>query len=153
MRAFVARTLRLRDFDTLAHRRKVLVEQLSLELAARSPGVVVVETGFNPATTPVSRLLAEEVAEVARTAGYRVVRRSFAACCRRLSPDGAARSTALLLLRRYDALARRLAPAGTPQLRHERWREAKALVTALALAHATGVDVLSAAVGPPSPPP
>jgi hypothetical protein len=149
LRAFVARTLRLRDYDTLARRRRVLLEQLAHELAERSPGVVVIETGFNPTTTPVSRQLAEAAAEAAREAGYRVLRRSLISSCRRLATDGSARSAAELLLRRYDVLARRLAPAGTPELRNERWRESKALVTALALAYATGVDVLSAVTGPP----
>lgn len=153
LRAFVARTLRLRDYDTLARRRRVLVEQLAHELAERSPGVVVIETGFNPTVTPVSRQLAEAAAEAAREAGYWVLRRSLASSCRRLVSDGSARSAAEFLLRRYDILARRLAPTGAPQLRHERWRESKALVTALALAHATGVDVLSASLGPPAPPP
>lgn len=153
LRAFVARTVRLRDYDTLARRREVLLEQLAHELAERSPGVVVIETGFNPTITPVSRQLAEAAAEATRNAGFRVLRRSLASSCRRVATDGTVRSTAALLVRRYDTLARRLAPKGTLQLHNERWRESKALVTALALAHATGLDVLAAVTGPPPPRP
>lgn len=155
LQAFVARTLRLRDLETAVLRRRALRLTLERELAMRSPGIVVVESGFDRRSSPLSHALAEDVATTARASGFRIVRVSFAESCARLVPDGTARDVAISLLHRYDALARRLAPLGTPQLRQERWRETKPLLTAFALAHAAGVEILTSAARSPgtSPPP
>jgi hypothetical protein len=156
LRAIVARTCRLRDHVAESAVVTTLLAEVAHELETRAPGTVVVECDFEQRHAPLTDLLAERLVQHARESGFRVVTLSLADACERISNDGSARTTAQVLLRRYEALAKRLAPRGIPLLRHERWREAKPLVTAFALAHAVGLDVLTSAVRPlglGSPPP
>lgn len=155
LRAIVARTRRLRDHGAEETVVATLVAEFVYELNARAPGTVVVERDFEQRHAPLTDLLAERLVEHARESGFRVVTLSLNEACERISSDGSARTAAQLLLGRYEALAKRLAPCGIPLLRHERWREAKPLVTAFALAHAVGLDVLTSAAHPPGlgPPP
>jgi len=144
----VARTRRLRDHIAENDVVATLLRDFAHDLVMRAPGTVVVECDFEQRHAPITDALAEGLVRHARESGFRVVTLSFAHACQRISSDGSARTAAQVLLKRYDALAKRLAPRGIPLLRHERWREAKPLVAAFALAHAVGLDVLTSAVRP-----
>lgn len=156
LRALVARSVRVRGRGSEEELTGALARELEREVDARGPGLVIVEHGFAPGTATLTYQVAEALANHARETGVRVVRVSFAGACARITGERSAREAALVLLRRYPALAKRLAPTGTPLLRHERWREAKPLLTAFAIAHAAALEVLTTAarpLGTGSPPP
>lgn len=157
LRAIVARSHRVRDRVTAGSIIRAAVAGLEHEIAQRTPGTVVIEGEFGPGHATLAQVLADELVRRARESDTRVVRLSLAAACVRITGAGDARETALVLLGRYQALRKRLAPAGAPLLHHERWREAKPLMTAFALAHAVALEVLTTSarplgMGPPPPP-
>jgi hypothetical protein len=146
---------RLRDRATDKAAIAVVLKELAYELKMRAPGLVVIERNVEKCRAQITDVLAGHLECQAREAGFRVVTLSLTEACARIVSDGSARAAARVLLRRYDILAQRLAPNGVPLLHHERWREEKQLVTAFALAHAVGLDVLTSlahplGLGPPA---
>lgn len=148
LKAIVARARRLRDLVDDSAALTALAADVRYELDCRAPRIVVIERAVEPRRAPLTDRLAERVVAQAREAGVRIITLSFVEACERISSGSSARSTAHALISRYAALGKRLAPRGVPLLRHERWREAKPLVTAFALAHAVGLDVLASAARP-----
>jgi hypothetical protein len=140
LRVIVARSVRLRDLPTEKSSVRRVLARFELEAALRAPGTVVVENAGD-------RLM-EAIAQHARAAGCRLVVLSFATACERIMGRADGRETALVLLRRYKPLEKRLAPRGTPLFRHERWRESKPLAMAFALAHAVALEVLTESARP-----
>ena len=148
LRTIVARSHRARDHTTDHAVVQGALAELEYEIERRAPGTVIIERDFEPRHAAVTDVLADRLAERARESGARVIRLSCSIACSRFADTGDARDAAVVLLRRYEALRKRLAPAGTPLLRHERWREAKPLMSALALAHSVALAVLTASARP-----
>jgi hypothetical protein len=148
LRAIVARSCRGRDCDSDESIADAVLRRFERELRLRAPGIVVVEHGVEPSRAQLSDVVAERVVEHARNAGVRTRELSLPDACKRITGGESSRDTAIVLLGRYEALRKRLAPLGTPVFRHERWREAKPLMTAFALAHAVALEVLTTAIRP-----